>query len=42
VQEADGFYDEKVWHLCAVELEMQFTEQEILAIYQKTVSSRKW
>lgn len=35
VQEVDGIQDEEVWHSLAARLGMRFTEQEILAEYQK-------
>lgn len=35
VQEADGIYDEEVWHSAAVSLGMKLTEQEILGFIDK-------
>ena len=37
VREADGVCDETVWRSEAAELGMKFTEQEILAVCQKTI-----
>lgn len=34
VQEANGIYDEEVWHSAAISLEMKLTEQEILDFYR--------
>lgn len=34
-QEAGCIYDEEAWHSAAARMGMKFTEQEILAIYQK-------
>lgn len=36
VQQANGSYDEAVWHREAVQLGMQFTQQEILSLYHQT------
>ncbi len=36
VQQANGDYDEEVWHSCAIKLGMKFTEQEMLAVYRNT------
>ncbi len=42
VQQANGDYDEKVWHSCAIKLGMKFTEREILEMYRNMdMESRK-
>lgn len=40
VQDVDGIHDEEVWHSLAAELRMKFTEQDILAEYQKKNTRR--
>lgn len=39
VQQADGLYDEEVWHASAIRLGMQLTEQEILDFSRSQIES---